>query len=382
MRTNGSKENNLKLWIKIEQDMGKEHMKAGKKLGIYKKKILAIAAGLCLGIVMCSGCSSDASNDSDIVTHKDQGEIKTKQPAKNKSEEQNNTQGKEQFIEDDQTFVVTDEYVYTKTKLNVREKCSTSANIIKVLPERAKVHRIGSGEVWSKIELEEGNYYVATEYLTSEEPKLRGRLVAIDAGHQEQENKELEPIGPGAKKEKAKATTGTVGISTGLKEYELNLQVAMRLKEELYDRGYEVFMVRESNDVNMSSKERTKMVEESGAEILIRLHANGSDIENTSGALTICNTKKNPYVGNKYTENHLLSETILEHFLAATGANNKGIWETDTMSGINWSSIPVTILEMGYMSNEEEDKKMATKEYQEKMAEGIANGVDAYFEAK
>ena len=44
MRTNGSKENNLKLWIKIEQDMGKEHMKAGKKLGIYKKKILARCA--------------------------------------------------------------------------------------------------------------------------------------------------------------------------------------------------------------------------------------------------------------------------------------------------------------------------------------------------
>ena len=357
-------------------------MQVEKKAGIYKKKILAAAAGVCLGIVMCSGCSSDTSNDSDIVTHKDQGEIKTAVPSKNKNEEGQNAQGKDQFVEDEQTFVTTDEYVYTKTKLNVRENCSTSAKIVKVLPERAKLHRIGMGEVWSKIVLEEGNYYVATEYLTTEEPELRGRLVAIDAGHQEQENKELEPIGPGAKKEKAKATTGTAGVSTGLKEYELNLQVAMRLKEELYDRGYEVFMVRESNDVNLSSKERTKMVEESGAEILIRLHANGSNIENTKGALAICNTKKNPYVGDRYEENHLLSETILEHFLVATGANDKGIWETDTMSGINWSSIPVTILEMGYMSNAEEDKKMATDEYQKKMAEGIANGVDAYFDEK
>ena len=92
-------------------------MQVEKKAGIYKKKILAAAAGVCLGIVMCSGCSSDTSNDSDIVTHKDQGEIKTAVPSKNKNEEGQNAQGKDQFVEDEQTFVTTDEYVYTKTKL-------------------------------------------------------------------------------------------------------------------------------------------------------------------------------------------------------------------------------------------------------------------------
>lgn len=357
-------------------------MYTGKWTGIKnnRKRILLTVAWFCTGMIMV-GCSPDNSDDNDIVTHKNQGNIKTEVPANTKGGEEN-AKKNEQFSEDGQTFVVADEYVYTKTKLNVRETCSTSAEIVKVLPERAKVRRIGIGEVWSKLQLEEGNYYVATEYLVSEQPKLRGRLVAIDAGHQEQEDKELEPIGPGAKEKKAKATNGTVGVSTGLKEYELNLQVAIRLKKELYDRGYEVFMVRESNDVNLSSKERTKMVEESGAEILIRLHANGSAIKNTKGALTICNTKKNPYVGDRYTENHLLSEKILKNFLEATGTNDKGIWETDSMSGINWSSIPVTILEMGYMSNAEEDEKMATDEYQNKMVEGIANGIDDYFGKK
>lgn len=203
-------------------------------------------------------------------------------------------------------------------------------------------------------------------------------VVVIDPGHQRKGNYEKEPNGPGSDSMKAKVSSGTQGVSTGIPEYELNLVVSMYLKEELLARGYEVIMIRETHDIDISNVERAQVANEANADAFIRVHANSSTNSAAKGVLTICQTPDNPYNSEWYEENRRLSDVVLEEVVEATGAKKREVWETDTMTGINWTTVPTTILEMGFMSNPEEDELLATEEYRRKIAVGVANAIDRF----
>ena len=221
--------------------------------------------------------------------------------------------------------------------------------------------------------------YRLDQVLQASRPK---GLVVIDPGHQRRANTGREPLGPGSSETKGKVSGGTCGTASGLAEYELNLTVSLQLRDELERRGYEVRLTREIHDVDISNKERAEFANALGADCVIRIHANGSSDPAACGALTINMTRNSPYNAWLYPQSRALSEALLDGMCAASGAIPLMVWDTDTMTGINWSQVPVSIVEMGYMTNPEEDLLMASADYQAKLVRGLADGVDAWFAAR
>lgn len=210
-----------------------------------------------------------------------------------------------------------------------------------------------------------------------------GRKVAIDPGHQGYhiDMSELEPVGPGSQEMKPKGTQGTQGSFTGVPEYELNLTISKQLAQELQGRGYEVMLTRQDNDTAISNRERALLAADFGADIYLRLHANGSENPNDSGALTMVPSANNPYIAQLHNKSYALGEAVINAYCQSCGLTNRGVMFSDNMAGTNWSQVPVTILEMGFMTNQSDDIYMQNAEFQSRMVQGIANGVDQYFAA-
>lgn len=214
-----------------------------------------------------------------------------------------------------------------------------------------------------------------------EEPQKKGILVALDPGHQswDVDMSAVEANAPGSDVMKTKATGGTSGRFSGIPEFQLNLDIALMVRDRLTEQGYDVIMTRENNETAISNAERATLANNAGADISVRIHANGSEDSSVNGALVLIGSAENPYVGSLYDNSYRLGESVLNAYCGATGMQNLGIQANDTMTGINWSQIPVIILEMGFMTNEQDDLNMADAEYRIRMADGIVNGINAYY---
>lgn len=207
---------------------------------------------------------------------------------------------------------------------------------------------------------------------------LSGFTICVDAGHGNTKSLGTVRLAPGSKKKVTGGTRGTRGVATGVSEASLNLKVAKQLKTALEKKGATVVMVRTSSVCNLNNVQRCKVATKAKADLTIRLHADGSTNRSVHGV-----SMQLP--GRTYCSKSMVSKStsagkaVYKAVLKSTGAKGMGLQTRNDLVGFNWSTTPSILLEMGFMSNKAEDRKLQTSAYQKKIVSGIVNGTVTYF---
>lgn len=152
---------------------------------------------------------------------------------------------------------------------------------VSVTPEVVKSKETISSEV-TGTEISSNQVPLGNEKFAEEMDKVKRPLICIEAGHQEKANLNMEPTAPGSKAMKEKVRGGTQGVQTKKPEYQLNLEVASKLENALAE-DFDVVMVRETNDVDISNSERAMICNDAQADVMIRLHADGNENSQVKG---------------------------------------------------------------------------------------------------
>lgn len=176
-------------------------------------------------------------------------------------------------------------------------------------------------------------------------------VVAIDAGH-------------------GGADDGCV--RKGVKEKEVNLDIAKKVQSKLQTMGYQVVLVREEDEFMTLSK-RVKVAKKAHADVYVSIHQNSSDVWKARGV--------EAYYSGQFAEedSQRLAQLLHEQVLSSTGANKRSIYEWEEFHVIRESVMPSCLIETGFLTNASERQRLADASYQEKIADGIASGIDLYF---
>ncbi len=205
---------------------------------------------------------------------------------------------------------------------------------------------------------------------------LTGKTICIDAAHGTFTENKQEGIAPGMSLLKDGFKEGTKGAN--ITEDEITLAVANVLKEKLEAKGATVIMTRTTNETTLSNADRAIFANDNNADICIKLHADGTKEGGTGMTMLIPGDK---YITDKtlISKSKLLGKTVLNGAVAKTGATKRGVYTDNGMAGFNWSKIPVVLLEMGYLTNPQDEAKLSDANYQALIADGIVEGILEFY---
>ncbi len=249
--------------------------------------------------------------------------------------------------------------------LESEETLEMEEGALEILPERT-----ASGSSHRRIkELEQSQSVEILQSGTEEHPK---QFILGDDGLIETAKDEEEPL--------IVIDPGHGGIDegcmdSGVKEKEVNLQIALLVKEKLEDMGMRVTLTREK-DTFLSKEERAAFANQAKADAFVSIH------QNTFEDTGICGIETWYDGSGTKRDNQRLAQLVHEQTLKSTGAVERELRADADFHVTSNTKMPACLIETGFLSGEKEKKNLTDAEYQEKLAEGIAQGIYLFFYPK
>lgn len=245
-----------------------------------------------------------------------------------------------------------------------------------LLPERPNAAEQDETAVRAPAQDPESAPVEAEPALDPEALLLEGHIICVDPGHcvTPDANKGYrELVSPLSDKTKPRYLSGTRGAA--MTEEKLNLAVGLKLRDALKALGAEVVMTREVSEISLPNTERCRIANESGADVHVHIHADGSTDKTVHGVSVLIPSGDLLGTPSIAGESARLGRLMVDCVAEATGAKNCGTIPRGDLTGLNFSEIPSVFIEMGFMTNPDEDALLSSDAYQDKIVTGMVNSL-------
>lgn len=200
------------------------------------------------------------------------------------------------------------------------------------------------------------------------------KIICIDPGHQARANVSMEPNGPSSLYTREKVKEAAKGVISRIPEYKITLAISLKLKKLLEKKGLKVIMTKETNEVDISNRERAEIANRVNADLFVRIHADTGTNSYIKG-VSVLYPERNQWTEKIYIESKKAAQLVLDELVVTTGAKKNGIIPRVDLTGFNWSKVPVILVEIRYLTNPRDDELHNTDENQWKVARGVYNGI-------
>lgn len=211
--------------------------------------------------------------------------------------------------------------------------------------------------------------------VSKEKKKISKPVIVIDASHQRTKDLTTEPIAPKSTERRAKQLASAIGIVTKQKEYHVTMNYAKALRTQLEEKGYKVVLTRSAHDVKLSNKERAKVANKARATLVISLHADGG--KSYQNGFYIMSPSKKSTTSKRYKKSNQQANAILKKVSTKGKVFSTGHFYREDLALFNYTKAPAISIQLGFLTNVKDDKKLADNVYMEKLVKRIANGIQA-----